>query len=95
MRLIPFIYCVLITVLLMGLYIFRHNQLTEWRIQACHLEKEIRSEEAELLRLELERALFLSPVRLNEIGQKAEYAHLHQPSVDQVQEELFYETSDS
>jgi hypothetical protein len=87
MRVIPFVYCVLVTVVLMGLYICRHNQLTEWRIRALSLEKEMRSEEAEQRRFELQLALFMSPIRLEEIGRNAQYAHLHQPTVDAFVEE--------
>lgn len=84
MRVLPFVYCVLLTGLLVGLYISRHNRLTELRIRALSLEKEVRVEEAEQRRLELELALFMSPVRLEEIARKAQYAHLRQPSVDEL-----------
>ena len=87
MRVIPFVYCVVVAVILMGLYISRHNQLTEWRIRALTLEKEMRSEEAENRRLQLQLSEFVSPVRLEEIGKKVQYAHLHQPSVDAFVEE--------
>ena len=86
MRVIPFVYCVVLTALLVGLYISRHNQLTELRIRTLSLEKEVRVEEAEARRLELELALFLSPVRLEEIARKVQYAHLRQPSRDELLE---------
>ena len=90
MRVVPFVYCVILTVVLVGLYISRHNQLTELRILALSLEKEVRVEEAERRRLELQIALFMSPVRLEEIARKAQYAHLRQPSND----ELLYAQKD-
>lgn len=86
MRVVPFIYCVLLTALLVGLYISRHNQLTELRIRALLLEKELRGEQAERRRLELELAVFFSPVRLEEIARKVQYAHLRQPSTDELVE---------
>jgi cell division protein FtsL len=86
MRVVPFVYCVVLTVVLAGLYISRHNHFTELRIRALSLEKELRSEEAEQRRLELQIALFTSPVRLEEIARKAQYAHLRQPSTDELLE---------
>lgn len=86
MRVAPFVYCVLLTAVLVGLYISRHNQLTELRIRALSLEKELKVEEAEKRRLELEVALFMSPVRLEEIARKVQYSHLRQPSVDELLE---------
>lgn len=86
MRVVPFIYCVLLTALLVGLYISRHNQLTELRIRALLLEKELRGEQAERRRLKLELAVFFSPVRLEEIARKVQYAHLRQPSTDELVE---------
>jgi cell division protein FtsL len=77
---------VLLTAVLVGLYISRHNQLTELRIRALSLEKELKVEEAEKRRLELEVALFMSPVRLEEIARKVQYSHLRQPSVDELLE---------
>jgi hypothetical protein len=58
--------------------------LTELRIRVLSLEKEVRVEEAEQRRLEVELALFMSPVRLEEIARKVQYAHLRQPSVDEL-----------
>lgn len=84
MRLLPFIYCVVLTAALVALYISRHNQLIETRIRVLSLEKELRLEEAESARLELEIAMFVSPVRLEAIARKAQYAHLKQPSKDEV-----------
>ena len=86
MRVVPFVYCVMLTAVLVGLYISRHNRLTELRIRTISLEKELRIEEAEARRLELQLALFLSPVRLEEIARKVQYAHLRQPSVDELLE---------
>jgi hypothetical protein len=86
MRVVPFVYCVMLTAVLVGLYISRHNRLTELRIRTICLEKELRIEEAEARRLELQLALFLSPVRLEEIARKVQYAHLRQPSVDELLE---------
>ena len=86
MRLIPFVYCVLLTGALVGLYISRHNQLTELRIQSIVLERAVKVEEAEVRRLQLEVARFLSPVRLEEIARKVQYAHLRQPSTDELLE---------
>ena len=86
MRVIPFVYCVMLTAVLVGLYISRHNQLTELRIRTLLLEKEVRVGEAEARRLELELAIFLSPVRLEEIARKVQYAYLRQPSMDEILE---------
>lgn len=84
MRTIPFMYCLLLTALLGGMYIARHNRLTELRIRSLSLEKHMRVEEAERRRLELEVARFVSPVRLEEIARKVQYAHLRQPSTDEL-----------
>jgi hypothetical protein len=86
MRLVPFVYCVLLTGALVGLYISRHNRLTELRIRSIALERAVKVEEAEVRRLQLEVARFLSPVRLEEIARKAQYAHLRQPSADELME---------
>ncbi len=86
MRVVPFVYCVVLTALLVGLYISRHNQLTQLRIRAVSLEKELRIVEAERRRLDLELALFLSPVRLEEIARKVQYSHLRQPLRDEILE---------
>jgi hypothetical protein len=48
------------------------------------LEKELKIEEAEKRRLELELAIFCSPVRLEEVARKAQYAHLRSPKVDEL-----------
>jgi cell division protein FtsL len=80
MRTVPFVYCVVLTSIFFALYISRHNTLTELRIRAVSLERRIRVEEAQVGRLELEFSQFLSPVRLEEMAKKAQYAHLQQPS---------------
>lgn len=86
MRLIPFVYCVMLTGVLVGLYISRHNNLTELRIRSIALERSVKAEEAQARRLQLEVARFLSPVRLEEIARKVQYAHLRQPSADELME---------
>ena len=53
MRVVPFVYCGLLTAVLVGGYISRHNQRTELRIRALSLEKELKVDEAEKRRLEL------------------------------------------
>lgn len=80
MRTFPFMYCVILTSVLFALYIARHNRLTEMRIRAVSLERKIRVQKAQIERLELEISQFLSPVRLEEVAKKAQYAHLKQPS---------------
>ena len=84
MRVVPFVYCVLFTALLVALYISRHNTLTKLRIRAISLERELRVQEAERRRLELECLMFVSPVRLEGIARKAQYASLRQPMQDEV-----------
>lgn len=80
MHRIPFFFCVVLTALLVACYITKHNRLTALRIQTISLEKMLKSEEATKKRLEVELATFLSPLRLQEIARKAQYAHLHQPA---------------
>ena len=86
MRLVPFVYCVLLTGALVGLYISHHNRLTELRIRSIFLERAVKVQEAEMRRLQLEVARFLSPVRLEEIAGKMQYAHLRQPSSNELME---------
>jgi cell division protein FtsL len=80
MRTVPFVYCVIITSILFAFYIARHNTLMQQRIQAVSLERQIRVQEAQVGRLDLEFSQFLSPVRLEEIAKKSQYAHLQHPS---------------
>jgi hypothetical protein len=84
MRIVPFVYCVVLTSVFFALYIARHNSLTELRIRAVSLERQIRVQEAQVSRLELEFSQFLSPVRLEEVAKKAQYAHLQQPSKNDI-----------
>lgn len=84
MRTVPFVYCVVLTSVLFALYISRHNALTQQRIHVVFLERQIRAQEAQVGRLELEFAQFLSPIRLEEIAKKAQYAHLQQPSKTEI-----------
>ena len=86
MRLVPFVYCVLLTGALVGLYISHHNRLTELRIRSIFLERAVKVQEAERRRLQLEVARFFSPVRLEEIARKVQYAHLRQPSSNELME---------
>jgi cell division protein FtsL len=84
MRMPFFLMSVLLTVFLAVSYIAKHNRLTELRIKAMSLERDVRMEEAEKKRLELEREIFLSPVRLMTVARKAQYSHLRKPSTDEI-----------
>ena len=84
MRTVPFVYCVTLTSVFFALYIARHNTLTELRIRAVSLERQIRIQEAQVDRLELEFSQFLSPVRLEEVAKRAQYAHLKHPSKNDI-----------
>jgi hypothetical protein len=79
MRTVSFFVCIFITALLVALYTSRHNHLTELRIQARTLEKQVKMEEATKKQLELTLAQFFSPIRLEEIARKAQYAYLRPP----------------
>jgi hypothetical protein len=68
---------------LVALHIARHNTLTTYRIKAISFEKELKIEEAKKRGLELEMATFTSPLRLEEVAEKAQYSYLRQPSVDE------------
>jgi cell division protein FtsL len=75
-RIFSFAYTVVFVAILGAFYIARHNRLTELQIKVPLLEKEIRMEEAEKKRLELELSVFFSPNRLEEVARKPEWAHL-------------------
>jgi len=85
-RIFSFVYCVVITVFFVALYIARHNQLVEMRIRVIALERELKIEEAKVRRLELQMASFLSPVRLEEVARRAQFSHLKQPSLNDIEE---------
>jgi hypothetical protein len=80
MRTVPFVYCVVLTSVLFALYIARHNRLTQLRIRAVSVERQIHEQEAQVGHLEFEFSQFLSPVRLEEAAKKAQYAYLQPPS---------------
>jgi len=80
MRTLSFFICIFITALLVALYTSHHNHLTEVRIQARALEKQVTIEEATKKQLELTIAQFMSPIRLEEVARKAQYAYLHAPT---------------
>lgn len=84
MRAVSFFICIFITALLVALYTSRHNHLTELRIEARTLERQVKMEEATKKQLELTLAQFLSPTRLEEIARKAQYAYLHPPSETEI-----------
>lgn len=84
MRLPFFLLSVFLTALLTISYISKHNRLTELRIRAMSLERNLHTEEAEKKRLELEIEMFHSPVRLVGVARKAQYAHLRTPSNDEI-----------
>ncbi len=83
MKLFPFIYCVVLITALVALHIAHHNSLTTYRIKAISFEKELKIEEAKKRGLELEMAIFTSPLRLEEVAKKAQYSYLRHPSVDE------------
>jgi cell division protein FtsL len=76
MRIFPFFYAVILTFVLFTVYISHHNRLTQERILAVCLERQIKAIEAQVDALQLEYSQFLSPIRLEEIAKKAQYAHL-------------------
>lgn len=80
MRTFSFIAGIFITTILVALYTSRHNHLTELRIQARTLEKQVKIEEATKKQLELTLAQFISPIRLEEVARKAQYAYLQTPT---------------
>lgn len=84
MRAISFFICIFVTASLVALYTSRHNHLTEYRIQARTLEKQVHVEEATKKRLELTLAQFLNPIRLEDVAKKVQYAHLHSPTEKEV-----------
>lgn len=84
MRAFSFLICIFITAFLVALYTSRHNHLTELRIEARTLEKQLKMEEATKKQLELAIAQFLNPTRLEEIARKAQYAHLHPPTEKEI-----------
>lgn len=84
MRTVTLMVCIFITTLLVTFYISRHNHLTELRIQARALEKQVKMEEATKKQLELTLAQFFSPIRLEEVGKKAQYAYLVSPTEKEI-----------
>jgi hypothetical protein len=80
MRTLSFFVCIFITALLVAFYTSRHNHLTGLRIQARTLEKQVKMEEATKKQLELTIAQFMSPIRLEQVARKAQYAYLQQPT---------------
>ena len=82
MRAIPFIYCVVLTACLCMVYTVKNNTLISLRIRVVALEKKLHAQEAIVSRLDVEIAKFLDPKRLEAVARKAQYAHLQQPSKD-------------
>lgn len=84
MKAISFFCCIFTAALLVALYTSRHNQLIELRIRAMTFEKEVKVAEAKKKGLELALEQFFSPIRLEEIARKAQYAYLQVPSENDI-----------
>jgi len=84
MKSLSFLFCLFITAFLTTRYIAKHNELIELRILAVSLEKELAMKEAEQQRLEMTIARALNPSRLLTIAKKAQYAHLHIPTNEEI-----------
>lgn len=76
--------CMIIAWWTLYLYIDRHNELTELRIEIPALMKEVRSLQEENARLKYDIDQFESPIHLMELANKPEFSHLKSPYINEV-----------
>lgn len=76
--------CMMISWWLLYLYIDRHNELTELRIEIPALVKEVRSIQEENARLKYDIDQFESPIHLMDLANKPEFSHLKSPYLNEI-----------
>ncbi len=76
--------CLLVFCFSLYLYIDKHNEITELRLQIPPISDEVRELEQTQKRLLFQKASFENPSHLMELLRKPEFSYLKKPSLDNV-----------
>lgn len=79
MIILRLLFCVLVLVSSIYIYIDRLNQVTLERLKIPELNKELKNLKEEITRLQYEVDLFENPIHLMELSAKSEFSHLKFP----------------